>query len=145
MGLSEPLRAAGLPKPDGQGVVVEGFGFGFALGVACKAAEDAIRGDCGVRRQDPYLKVAKFVRVQLAVFEEDEGGIQGLNRAIHLDVVRGEEAADGIEIALGERGPEVLLLVDDFDRSRCRRCGLGLRDGEWGDREKEEEVAHGLC
>lgn len=140
MGLSEPLRAAGLANPDGQGVVVEGFGFGFAVGVARKAAEDAIRGDCGVRCQNPHLKVAKFVRIQLAVFEEDQSGIQGLNRVIHLDVVRSEEAADGIEIALRECGPQVLLLVDNFDRGGGCRSGLdlGLRDGEWGDRENEE-------
>jgi len=143
MSLSEPFRAPGLANPDGQGVVVERFGFRFSVGVARKAAEDAIRGDRGVRRKDADLQVAKFVRSQLAVFEEDQRGIQGLNRAVHLDVVRGEQAADGIEIALGERRPQVLFLVDDFDRSGGRRRRLGLRDGEGGDREKEEEAAHG--
>jgi hypothetical protein len=143
MGLSEPLRAAGLANPNGQGVVVERFGFMFSVGIARKAAEDSIRSDRGVRRKDSDLQVAEFVRGQLAVFEEDESGIQGLNRAIHLDVVRGEEAADGIEIALGERGPQVLLLVDDFDGSERRCSGLRLCNGEWGDRENEKKAAHG--
>jgi hypothetical protein len=83
------------------------------------------------------------------VFEEDEGGVEGLDLAVDLYVVGGEQVADGVEIALGEGGPEVLLLGDDFYGfwgGLGLGLGLGLSLGlsldQGGDREEEEEAAH---
>ena len=79
------------------------------------------------------------------MLEEDESGVEGLDLAVDLYVVGGEQVADGVEIALGKGGPEVLLLGDDF-YGFWGGLGLGLSLGlsldQGGDREEEEEAAH---
>jgi hypothetical protein len=79
------------------------------------------------------------------VFEEDQRSVEGLDRAVNQNEVGGEEAPDSVKVALGKGGPEVLLLGDDLDGRRRRRQGLdlGLGGSQGGDREKEEEAAHG--
>jgi hypothetical protein len=141
VGLHQPLRATGVAYPYGEGVVVEGLDLG-AFGLAGEAAEDVICSDRRVRSEDADLEVAQFVRSEPAVFKEDEGGIECLNAVVDPDVVGGEEAADGTEIAFCKGRPEVLLLCDDFDGlHREVRC-LGANLGKGRHREKEEEGAH---
>ena len=81
------------------------------------------------------------------MFEEDESCIERLNVGIDLNVIRSEEAADGIEITFGKGGPKVLLLSDDLDGCRggvWRFGGLSTRLGEGRDREEcGQEEAHG--
>ncbi len=97
-----------------------------------------VGGEGGVWGEDADLEVAEFVGGQLAVLEEDEGGVEGLDGGVDLNVVGGEEIFDGIKIALGEGGPEVLLERGDFYGGRGCGHGLALRRGEGGDREEEE-------
>lgn len=118
MGLGQPLRAGGLTGPDGQGVIVERFDFGLGLCIAGVGAEYVVGGEGRVWCENADLKVAKFIGGQLAVFEEDKCGIERLDGAIDLNVVGGEEAADGIKIALCKRGPEVLFEGCNFDGGR---------------------------
>ena len=58
MGLGLPLCGAGGADPDGEGVVVEGPGLRFGVGVAGEGAEDVVGGEGGVRGEDADLKVA---------------------------------------------------------------------------------------
>jgi len=98
-----------------------------------------VRGESGVWGEDADLKVAELVGGQLAVLEEDEGGVERLNCGVDLNVVGSEEIFDGVEIAFGEGGPEVLFEGGDFYGGRGCGHGLALRGGEGGgDREEEE-------
>jgi hypothetical protein len=108
VGLCQPLRASGVANPYRQRIVVEGLNRGRPVagcGVAGEAAENVIRSEGGVRRKNAHLKVAELVGGKFAVSEEDESCIKSLNIAVDLDIIGGEEALDGFEIALGKSGP----------------------------------------
>ena len=114
MGLDEPLAAA--TDPGGGGVVVEVVEVGLGFGAAVEGVDDVVGGEGGVGAEDADLQVAELVGGEVALLEGDEERVEGGDVTVDLDEVRREEAADGGEISFGEGAPEMLLLLDDFER-----------------------------
>lgn len=141
MGLDQPLCGSGLANPHGRRVVVVALALGFVFGAAGEGVDDVISRKGGVRREDAHLEVAEFIRLELAVFQVDQESIDGLDAVIHLDEISREEAPNRGEVAFRHGGPEMLLEVDDFDRSR--RWVGSLRWGVCGECQKKKEGTHG--
>jgi hypothetical protein len=137
MGLDQPSRGAGLTNPHGRGVVVIVLALGLVFRAAVEGVDDVIGREGGVRREDANLKVAELVRLELAVFQADQQGVDCLDVIIHFNEVFGEEASHSGEVAFGHCCPEMLLEVDDLDRSRS--WGGGLRRQGCGECKKKEE------
>lgn len=82
----------------------------------------------------------------MALLVGDEEGVECGDVAVDLDEVGGEEGSDSREISFGEGAPEVLLLLDDFERSGggVDLAGvLGLGGGQGGEEDRQEQGAHG--
>lgn len=143
VGLDEPLAAA--TDPGGGGVVVEVAEVGLVFGAAVEGVDDVVGGEGGGGAEDADLQVAEFVGGEVTLLEGDEEGVECGDVAVDLDEVRREEAANGGEASFGEGAPEMLLLLDDFERGGggvdFGGARLGLSEG--GDEKGQEQSTHG--
>ena len=125
MGLDQPLRSIGLADPHSDGVVVVVLPLGFVAGAAAEGVHGMVGSESGIRREDADLEIAKLVGLELAVLEIDQKGIDGLNMIVDFNEILREEAADSRKAAFSHGCPEMLLQIDDFDRSGARGLGKG--------------------
>ena len=115
VGLNQPLGGTGLSDPDSRGIVVVALALRFVVGPAVEGIDDMIRGESRVRREDANLEIAELVGLELAVLQVNEESVDGLDLVVNFNEIPGEKTANGGEVPLGHRGPEMLFEVDDFN------------------------------
>ena len=102
MSLGLPPAAPGLANPHRRGIVIVTSPLWFFGSPAVERVDDVVRRHGRVRGEDTNLKVAQFVRLELAVLQVDQKSIDSLDVLVDSNKILGEEAADRSEGALSE-------------------------------------------